>query len=189
MTKKSEGSAKSVVSEVLVVGDLPKNRARKFRLEPSNAQLKKLAEDLQILGLKKLLFEGQVQFNDQGDLILDAELGVSATQECVVTLEPVKTRIDTTVVRRFCPDHGAVEDDRQMLEDEDENIDPLGETVDLGEILLESIALNLPDFPRVEGAALEQSTFAEDGVTPLKDEDTKPFAGLAALKDKLESDN
>jgi hypothetical protein len=30
--------------------------------------------------------------------------------------------------------------------------------------------------------------FAEDGVTPLRDEDTKPFAGLAALRDRLEDD-
>jgi hypothetical protein len=33
---------------------------------------------------------------------------------------------------------------------------------------------------------LGQITVAEEGITPLEDEDTKPFAGLAALRDKME---
>jgi len=54
--------------------------------------------------------------------------------------------------------------------------------------MAEALALALPDYPRAEGAALDKSTFAAPGTAPLQDADLKPFAGLAALKSKLEKD-
>lgn len=188
MSQDGDITRNSDSEHILVVSNLPKKKSHVFQIEPSTSELDALAAELDVLGLKKLRFAGQVKFNDFGELVLTADLGVTATQECVVSLEPVRTRIDTKVTRRFSPDYEPAGEDRQMLEDEDENIDPLTETIDLGEILSESIALNLPDFPRAEGAALKQNTFAAKGVVPLEDEDTKPFAGLAALKDKIEKD-
>ena len=38
---------------------------------------------------------------------------------------------------------------------------------------------------RKEGAELGEAVYAEDGVTPMRDEDAKPFAGLAALRAKM----
>jgi len=185
MSKSDENLIEEGFSHPLVVAELPKNRARTFKLKPGSDDLAKLVEVLGILGLSKVRFEGEIAFNDQGEAVLTADLGASASQACVVTLEPVKTRIDTQVIRRFSPHMETRPEEYQMLEDEDENVDPLGDIIDLGAVLSEGIALNLPDFPRSEGAALEQQTFAEPGVTPLEDEDTKPFASLAALKDKL----
>lgn len=185
MSKPSELSQEPGFSHPLMVADLPKNRARTFDLDLSDGDLAVIVDDLGILDLAKLRFTGEIAFNDQGEAEVTADLGVTATQACVVTLEPVKTRIDEKITRRFSPHMEPRADEYQMLEDEDENVDPLTDVIDLGLILTESIALNLPDFPRVEGAELSQTTFAEDGVTPLEDEDTKPFASLAALKDKL----
>jgi len=173
----------------LKVADLPKNAPRGFSLELTAQDLESIAKDLGILDLKKLRFEGALAFNGQGEVVVTADLGVSAVQACVVTLEPVKSRIDEQITRRFSPHLEPAGDDHQMLPDDDENVDALGDIIDLGAILIESIALNLPDFPRAEGAELEQKTFAEPGVIALEDEDTKPFASLAALKDKLSSDD
>ena len=49
-----------------------------------------------------------------------------------------------------------------------------------------ALALALPLYPRAPGAELGQAVFAEPGTAPLKDEDLRPFAGLAGLKAKLE---
>jgi hypothetical protein len=52
-------------------------------------------------------------------------------------------------------------------------------------VLAEALALALPDYPRAPGAELGQAVFAEPGIEPLRDEALRPFAGLAAFKDRL----
>ena len=51
------------------------------------------------------------------------------------------------------------------------------------------LLLALPLYPRSENAELGEAVFTEDGVAPLKDEDTKPFAGLAALRDRFDENS
>ncbi|MEM8843046.1 MAG: DUF177 domain-containing protein, partial [Pseudomonadota bacterium] len=70
-------------------------------------------------------------------------------------------------------------------DDDDDGPDPLGDEIDLAGLMLESLALALDPYPRVEGAALETAVFAEPGVAPMTDEDARPFAKLAALRAKL----
>jgi uncharacterized metal-binding protein YceD (DUF177 family) len=48
-------------------------------------------------------------------------------------------------------------------------------------VALEVLELALPLQPRAPGAELGTVRVAEKGVTPLRDEDTRPFAGLADL--------
>jgi len=184
----TENNSHSFKHEILVA-DLPKNRPYDFELSPKPKDLKALAAELDILDVSKLRFNGTLEFSDLGELKLTADLGVSVTQACVVSLEPVKSRIDEAITRRFIKLDDEFEEERQMLPEEDENTDPMTSVIDLGLVMLESIALNLPDFPRIEGAELKQKTFTEAGAIPMTDEDTKPFAGLAALKDKLSSKN
>lgn len=173
----------------LAVSDLPRNRPHDFDISAEQNVLDAAAQELSILGLRKLRFSGTLEAEDNGDFVLNGSLGVTATQACVVSLEPVRTRIECDVTRRFTKVEEITEDEYQMRPEDDENTDPLTDIIDLGAVATETIALNLPDFPRAETASLEQNTFAPPGVTPLSDEDTKPFAGLAALKDKLSSDD
>ena len=189
MSTPTKDSTAPGFSHPIAVADLPKNRAREFALELTSKDLATISADLDILDLKKLKFLGELAYNDQGEVVLNANLGATATQACVITLEPVRTRIDAQITSRFSPHLDQTEEEQQMLPEDDENIDPLEQAIDLGLVLTEAIALNLPDFPRSEGAELAQRTFAEPGVTPLENKDTKPFASLAALKDKLSSDD
>ena len=71
----------------------------------------------------------------------------------------------------------------------DENIEPLTDVIDLTSIAIEAVALALPDYPKSPDAQLEISTFAADGVKPMTDADTKPFASLASLKDKISKED
>ena len=65
---------------------------------------------------------------------------------------------------------------------EDDSVEALPDYVDLMDVLGESLALALPDFPRADGARLGEAVFTESGAEPLSDEAVKPFAGLASLK-------
>ncbi len=58
--------------------------------------------------------------------------------------------------------------------------------VDLGEVLLEALALAIPPFPRANGVDLGEIRAAPKGVDPMDDDALKPFAGLAGLRDKLD---
>lgn len=170
---------------VLRLADLPTRKATKVLYAPDAIQMGALAAELELTALRKLRLEGMLTPMGKTDWQLDARLGATVVQPCVVTLEPVTTRIDEDVRRRYIADwQPPTEAEAEMLEDE--TIEALPAALDLAQVAAEALTLAVPDFPRVEGAALDRVNYAEDGVIPLSDEDVKPFAGLAALKAKLE---
>jgi uncharacterized metal-binding protein YceD (DUF177 family) len=71
---------------------------------------------------------------------------------------------------------------------EDDTVEPLEHDIDLNRVLIEALSLALPPWPRRDDAEMGQTTAAAEGTEPLTDEDTKPFAGLAGLRDKLKDD-
>lgn len=169
----------------LRVADLPQNRATAFHLRPNDAEKAAIAAALGIPGIRKLEFKGSLSAQGKSDWRLEAQLGATAEQTCVVTLEPVVTRIDQTVRRSFVADFAAdLAEEVEMPEDD--SVEALEAEIDLSRVMTEALALALPDYPRRDDASLDQSEFSEPGVTPMTDADTKPFAGLAQLKDKLE---
>ncbi len=157
-----------------------------FDLRPDGPQLAALAQDLGLLALRKLRFAGTLAAEGSSDWRLEAELGATVTQPCVVTLEPVSTRIDQPVLRRFLAHMPEPEAGSEIEMPEDDSLEPLGAVIDLEAVMAEALALALPLYPRKGEAELGEAVFAEPGVTPMTDEDTKPFAGLAALKSKLD---
>ena len=54
--------------------------------------------------------------------------------------------------------------------------------------MVEALSLALPLYPKAEGAQLEDTTFAQPGITPMSDEAARPFSGLSALRDKLKKE-
>lgn len=168
----------------LRVADLPQNAAIGFDLRPDAGAMRALADDLGLTGLRKLRFVGEVSAQGRRDWALSGRLGATVVQPCVVTLEPVTTRIETDVSRLYVA--GLQGPDETEVEiPEDDSIEPLGPIIDLGTLMAEALALALPLYPRKEGSDLGEAVFAEPGQVPLRDEDTRPFAGLAGLRDKL----
>lgn len=170
----------------LRVAELPQNRATAFELRPDAAALEAIAADMGLLGLRKLSFRGTVRAEGQDDWLLEGTLGATVVQPCVVTLEPVTTRIDGPVRRLYLADPSPILPEGEEIEmPEDDTAEPLGDVIDLEGVMIEELALALPAWPRAEGAGIGSVTVTEPGVTPLTEEAMKPFAGLAALRDKL----
>ncbi|PRY26627.1 uncharacterized metal-binding protein YceD (DUF177 family) [Aliiruegeria haliotis] len=170
----------------LRLAKLPTSEPTDIRLVPEAGEIQQLIRDLDLLGLRKVRLEGTLRPQGRSDWTLDATLGATAIQPCSVTLAPVTTRIDVPLRRQYVADYSLPEEAEAEIP-EDDSLEPLPEVLDLMAVLGEALALALPDFPRAEGAELTGTTFAEDGVEPLTDEDVKPFAGLAELKKQLES--
>ena len=172
----------------LRVADLPQNSPTPFDLTPNPAELKTLAQELGLSGLRKLRFSGTLRAQGKRDWMLVAQLGATVVQPCVVTLEPVTTRIDTPVQRLFLAD--LPETDAAEVEmPEDDTVEQLTATIDPAQIMIEALALALPLYPRKDGADLGEAVFAAPGTQAMRDEDARPFANLANLRDQLNKDD
>ncbi len=143
-----------------------------------------LADTLELSGLRKLRFEGQIKAHGATDWLLTGTLGATVTQPCAVTLKPVTTRIDLPVRRLYVRDYEEIDTPEAEMPEDDE-VERLGTWIDPETVMIESLSLAIPDFPRADGAELGEMVLTEPGVAPLTDEAAKPFAGLADLKSQL----
>ena len=137
--------------------------------------------------IRKLRFEGRLQPEGKCDWRLEGVLGATVVQDCVATLAPVTTRIEETIVRRYLSDSSPLPTGDEIQMPDDETAEDLPVDLDLWEVLMEALALALPPYPHKPGLALVDETFTPPGKPPMDNDDTKPFAGLAALRDKFES--
>lgn len=168
----------------VVLSRLNGRETHRFDLRPDDAALASIRSALDLRGLRKVRLAGELAPEGRTDWRLSAHLGATVVQDCVVTLDPVTTRIEEPVVRRYLADFehptGA-----EVEMTEDETVEPLPAELDLLALLEESLALVLPPYPRAAGAEVANSSVTEPGVDPLTDDEVKPFAGLAGLREKL----
>lgn len=175
---------KPVLSHPLRLADMPRHKPAAFRLVPDEGQLEALADRLRADALRKVRFEGAVRPEGK-DWVLDAALGATAVQPCRVTTDPVTTRVDETVTRRYVHDYAEPGGEEAAMP-EDDTVEALPAVLDVGAVLEEALALALPDFPRAPGAEEIDLSAAPPGAAPLDDAARKPFAGLAGLKARME---
>lgn len=170
----------------LRVADLSQTSENSFALRPEKDELARIAAALDLSALRKLSFEGRIKPLGASDWVVEGRLGATVVQPCVVTLDPVTTRIDTDVRRQFVADYEEPNDPEAEMP-EDDSVEALGTWIDPGRIMREALALAVPDYPRKEDAELGQLVYTKPGEAPMTDEDARPFAGLADLKAKLEN--
>ena len=153
-----------------------------FDIAPTEAEAAALARLLGANAVRKLRFVGRLEPAGRGGWRLDGRLGATVVQPCVVTLEPVTTRIDQPVRRTWLPDAGRPAVEVVVEADADDEPEPLGERIDLGLVATEALALAMPAYPRKPGAALGPPAEEADDGRP------RPFAALEALRGKLDGE-
>lgn len=167
---------------ILTLGRLGRSGPHRFALQPDSDARQAAAMALAISDIRKLRFEGALDPTGKSDWSLSARLGATVVQPCVVSLIPVTTRIDIDVTRHYRADYMEPDADEAEIP-EDDTLEALPTRLDLRVLMLEALALALPDYPRADGATLEIRQFAAPGVAPMTDEDAKPLSGLARLRD------
>lgn len=172
----------------LRISDLARRSDRSFEITPNATERALIATELGIRGIKKLRFSGQIAPVGKSDWRLDADLGATVVQECVVTLGPVTTRIDEAVTRIYVTEMPEILPGEVEMP-EDDSVDPLPEVLDVAQVMIEALSLALPPFPRVPGATLEADQFAQAAKAAMSDDEARPFAGLAALRETLEKND
>lgn len=108
------------------------------------------------------------------------------TQNCSVTLEPLKEYVEDIIERYFLPLEDIEKNESPTLEEIEvllETPDPpeplIGREISLFEILREQILLSKNAFPRKEGAALESGLASDQAAEREKE---SPFAALKVLQ-------
>ncbi len=149
-------------------------------IEAKPSELETIAAYLDLVAVRSLTAEiSLARWRDKG-VRVSGSLKADVTQSCVVTLEPVEAHVEAAFERRFLPEEAPAGGgtDKEILVDPegDDPAEPLTREIDLGEVLIEELALNLHPYPRKEGAE-----FHTDGVSAVRE---NPFAVLAKLKPK-----
>ena len=112
---------------------------------------------------------------DGKDIRLQGRLKAHVTQTCVVTLEPLAADIDVEFERLYVSGWQPETDGgEETIDPHAPDIEPLeGDSIDLGEAVVEELSLALDPYPRKPGVEVDLD---EDERPP------GPFDGLKALK-------
>lgn len=135
-----------------------------------------VAADLSIPALHALEVSYKIVPQDEGRYRVSGEVTAELELACVVTLEPVMQRLDEPIDVAFWPDALPQLSDVDFDPLTDPDIEPIENgRLDLGRIVMETIASAIDLYPRAQDAELEASEARGGG-------DESPFAALAQLK-------
>lgn len=155
-------------------------------VRPAPDVLGRVAGFLDIEKLEGLALTGRLAPGEGGVWIFRGQLTATVVQSCVVTLDPVRSVIDTAVRRTYVP--GPLPTHARELELDEDDLDPpepFSDAIDLGQLAVETLALSLEPWPRIEGAAVEQANPGAPGLKALEERKPEAFRALAELKARL----
>lgn len=176
------------ILRVQPVERLDRERPTAFRVALTTEELRAAAQFLDVERIDRLALRGTLAAWGPRGWLAQGRLTATVVQPCVVTLAPVVTQIDEPVERRYLPQHDLPEVkalEHELAEDEIDPPDPFTDSLDLGQLAIESLALLIDPYPRAPGAELGERLYTAPGVEPMTEQDAKPFAALAALRLKL----
>ena len=159
-------------SRPLQVDRVPKlGSTEKLSAEP--AELQALAKRFKIPVLHSLSAEIRATPWRGGGMKLEGHITADLEQVSVISLEAFRETVSVPLARYFLP-HGAVVDNQQ-----EDDADPIDNGwIDLGEVVAETLALDLDPYPRKPGEAFPGHV--EDDAAEAKA--PSPFAVLAPKK-------
>lgn len=161
-------------------------KGRTLAIEAAGDECGQLAGRLGLDGLGSLAAEVRLTPQKGGRFIrLEGTLKADITQTCVVTLEPVETRIEAAFDRLYdttlkAPTGGGENVDVES----DDPSEPLSlGQIDIGEAVSEQLALEINPFPRKPGISFKDYSTGPDGGDLSAG--AGPFSGLTGLKKEL----
>jgi uncharacterized metal-binding protein YceD (DUF177 family) len=150
-----------------------------FDLAASPHELGEIARRLGLEAVEELTARLAARRWGRGGATVEGSLAARVVQLCVITLEPVASDIAAEVSEKFVPVSSTP---REVLIDiaDPDDAEPFSNgEIDIGQLVVDTLAGALDPYPRAPGAEVELPA----GETPGGDDDSaSPFAGLARLK-------
>ena len=169
--------------EVSSIGSAPVDH----QVRTTEESRRQLATAWGVLEVPQLTADLTIERKKDGVVLVNGTVNGEIVQECVVSFQPVRQRIDEVVESRFTerPSEGHA-DQRPGAEIHvdvaAETPDPLRDgRLDIGTVILEHAALAIEPYPRAEGAEIPEKYARKNG-----DFAESPFAKLSQLVDPKE---
>ena len=128
---------------------------RELSLRPNEAQCALLARRFALVALDRLEAVLELQRQPNGDVLATGSLDADVIQRCVVTLEPVKNRVQASFRRLY-----VAAADATLGVGEHEDWEPLADDLDAGELVAQEFGLALDPFPRAPGVTFDDAAAA-----------------------------
>lgn len=172
-------------SRPVLVDQLPAKVSRRS-IEAEPAECAGLAKRLGLVEVTSLCAKVALEpLARSGFIRVNGKLTAAVVQTCVVTLAPLAATVEEEFEMTFAPPE-AVLDEEEEIElswDQQDPPDPIIDgCIDIGEVVVEHLALALDPFPRAPDAAFQPPPEEPDST----DEWTNPFAVLSSLRQKKE---
>ena len=119
--------------------------------------MRELTEKLNILEAKKASISGTLKLETDKQIILQCTVKAKLIQPCSLTLEPVVTNISKQILRTFFIGSNSnlpLKKSIFELTEKSFDTDIILNEINLGEVLMETISLETPDYPKKSGATI-----------------------------------
>jgi uncharacterized metal-binding protein YceD (DUF177 family) len=144
------------------------------------AECAAVAGALEMVSCERIEARYRIVARAGGRYVLDGTIEADVTQQCVVSLDPVPSRLSIPLTVEFVPpsDQSDGEDSTALIDPfADVDVEPIDNgRLDVGRIVMEEIASSLDPYPR-----RPESTF---DWSDEKAGEASPFAALAKLKQR-----
>ena len=149
-----------------------------FNLVCSKDALWELSKRLNVIEAKNASFNGHLKLQVANQIFLCGTVKAKLIQPCSITLEPVVTTIYKQIERTFfigSTDNKPMKKSVFELTEKSFDNDIILDEINLGEVLMETISLETPDYPKKSGASIS--------LAPTESMDREnPFSILSKLK-------
>ena len=149
-----------------------------FNLVCSKDALRELPKKLNVIEAKKASFNGYLKLQVANQIVLCGTVKAKLIQPCSLTLEPVVTTIYKQISRTFLigpNEEKPIKKSVFELTEKSFDNDIILDEINLGEVLMETISLETPDYPKKSGASIS--------LAPTESIDREnPFSILSKLK-------
>lgn len=175
-----------MLSEIVRLADIDA-KEKTYRINATESDCRELAARLRIPSLADVAANLVLKRAGKHQVKLSGTLSFTAVQDCVVTLEPVESAIDTEFEIVFSEEEQEAAEDTVMP---DLALEPVenGE-IDLGEVVAQQISIALPDYPRAEGVVFDGHIEAPEALLPPEQRTSRPFATLLKVAQQQTNQN
>ena len=155
-------------------------------IEAGPDELRDMRERWAVAGLESATADVEVSRWKRDGVRIKGHVRADIVQTCVVTLDPVESRIDRSFEALFVPENSKLTR-RETIENGEMMVDPegpdapetfAGDTIDVGPVCEEFIVLAIDPYPRKEGAIFETET----DYNPVPEDRSSPFSELEGWK-------
>jgi len=182
VTKQIPEAAPPELSRLFHMAALDEAPQQRLEITATAAERTALADRYALLSLDALAAQLTVRREAAGEIVVTGDLQAEVVQECVVTLEPVRESVASPFEQRYTQRPDAPSGDLDIGPGDAEPPEPVaGDTIDLGELVGQFLALSINPYPRAPDADAEAARYQAD-----RGRDG-PFAALAALRERDQS--